>query len=163
METLKYDYKPKITAMALAMIFFGICAVVIYNSAHTNDRGLIIDGLITLDTAQATVFYWGLTAASVVMALLGLFGIVRGMTSTQTLTMDDTALRLPKSALSQKIVTIPYRDIFKMTTIQVKSQRFLRVEYAGGKVNITRSMLPSNASFDKVCETLAARVQAARV
>ncbi len=163
METLKYDYKPKITAMALAMIFFGVCAVVGWHSAQTNDRGLIIDGLITLDTGQATIFYWGLMAVSVVMAAGGLFGIVRGMTSTQTLVMDDTALRLPKSALSQKIVTVPYRDIVRMTAIQIKSQRFLRVEYAGGKVNITRSMLPSNAIFDKVCETLAARVQAVRV
>ncbi len=162
METLKYVYKPKAATMAFATVFFAVCTAILFNSAQTNDRGLIIDGLITLDTGQATLFFGALLTASAAMTVGGLFGIVMGMISTQTLTMDDKALRMPKSGLSHKIVSIAYGDIVKMTMVQVKSQRFLTIEHRGGKVSISRSMLPTNAIFDKVCNVLSERVAAAR-
>ncbi len=148
--------------MAFATLFFGVCSAIGYNSAATNDRGLIIDGAVTLDTGQATIFFWCLFGAAVAMSLGGLFVMVQGMISTQTVSMDDKALRMPKSGLSHRIVTIPYGDIVKMTVIQIKSQRFLTIEYAGGKVSISRSMLPTNATFEKVCNVLSERVAIAR-
>lgn len=162
METLKYIYKPKVMTMVFATLFFGVCSVSGYNAAATNDRGLIIDGAVTLDTGQATIFFWCLFGASIAMTLGGLFVMVQGMISTQTLTMDDTALRMPKSGLSHRIVTVAYGDIVAMNMMQVKSQRFLIIQHTGGKMTISRSMLPSHAIFDKVCNALAERVAAAR-
>lgn len=162
METLKYAYKPKVTTMILGVIFFGVCSAVLYNEAATNDRGIIIDRIITLDAWQATIFFWGLCGASVVMTLGALLGIVKGMISTHNLVMDDLTIRFPKSGLSDVLVTIPYRDISDMTMVQMRSQRWLRIAYSGKKVNLNRSMLPNNAAFDRVCTVLAERVHSAR-
>lgn len=162
METLKYAYKPKIMTMMLGVIFFGACSAVLYNEAATNDRGVIIDHIITLDTGQATLFFWCLFGASVVMTLGALLGVVKGMTSTHTLIMDDSTIRFPKSPLSDTLVTVPFRDITDMTMVQMRNQRWLRITYSGKKVNLNRSMLPNNAVFDKVCNALAERVESAR-
>jgi hypothetical protein len=162
METLKYAYKPKITTMAFGVLFFGACSVWGYHMAASNDRGLIIDGLISLDTGQATVFHWGIFAAAAMMALLGLLALVKGMTSTHALVMDETAIRFPKWGLGDRIVTIRYRDIMAMSILQVKSTRMLMIQYTGGKASIGQGMLPSPAIFDKVCDTLAERVESAR-
>jgi len=162
METLKYAYKPKVTTTIFGVIFFGACSAALYNEAATNDRGAIIDHFITLDTGQATLFFWGLFGASVAMTLGALLGVVKGMTSTNTLVMDGLTIRFPKWGLSDTLVTIPYRDITNMTMVQMRSQRWLRIEYSGKKVNLNRSMLPNNAVFDRVCAALAERVHAAR-
>ena len=162
METLKYVYKPKIVNMTLGLLLFGVGSVFAYRHAMANDRGVIINHMITLDTDQATLFYWGLFAVSVLFALGAAAGVVKGMISTQTLTMDDTTLRLPRAGLRSDMVTVAYRDITNMTMLQIRSERFLTVEYKGGKVNISRSMLPGDAIFEKVCNALAERVHAAR-
>ncbi len=162
METPKYAYKPKITTMAFGVLLFGACGVWGYQMATTNDRGLVVDGLIRLDVGLATVFLWGIFIAAVAMTVVGLLAVVKGMTSTHSLVMDDTTIRFPKWGLGNRIVTIRYADIVAMNILKVKSTRMLMIKYAGGSASIGQGMLPSPDIFNKVCDTLAERVESAR-
>jgi hypothetical protein len=162
METLSYEYKPKALNMVLAGIFFVVCALCLFQEARTNQQGLIIDGLIRLDPHNATLFYWGLAACSVVMALISLPGLYRAMTSMQKLVLNETALRVPKSGLSNTIATVSYHNITGLSLVKTRSQRILIVKHNNGKANISQSMLPSSAIFEKICRTLNERMILAR-
>ena len=56
METLRYHYRPKTWVMAPAGSFFAVCAAVLGYMVRDNDRGLLINGLISLDPGQASIF-----------------------------------------------------------------------------------------------------------
>ena len=157
MPDISYSYRPKPMAMGLAAAFFGVCGLVMGNSALTTDRGLIIDGLIRLDTGGATVFYWVIAGLSAAMTLGGILGLVRGLTSDQKLILSETQLRVPKSGLSNTLVSVNYGDIQGMTVTRVKSQVFLVIHHIRGKVTITASMLPNRAAFDEVHRVLSER------
>jgi len=148
--------------MALGIVFFGFASAVIYSHAATNDRGLIIDGLIRFETGQASLFLWCLFGASVMMTLGAVLAVVKGMTSAQTLVMDDKSIRLPKWGLGNSVVTIPYADIVAMDLLQVSRTRLLMIRYRRGKVSVGEGMLPDAAAFDRVCHALAERVASAR-
>ena len=162
MSDLSYVYKPKPVGMGLAFAFFAACALISLHSALTNEAGLIINGLIRLDPGQATIFYWGLTAAGAIMSGFGLLGFFRAFTSQQRLVLGETSLRLPKSGFSDVLVTVAYARVKDLVRQQVKSQHFLVIHHSGGKVSISASMLPSRAVFDEVCRIVTERVIQAR-
>ena len=160
METLTYIYKPRLMGMALGFVFFGACAAFGAEQAHTNVSGLIIDGFIRLDPAGATTFWWGMCGLAALMALGGLFGIYRALTSQQKLVLDAAGVRTTGAMFGDK--TVAYRDITGLNMWEYKGQRMLIVRHAGGKINVARSMLPTHEIFDKVCRVLQERVTAAR-
>lgn len=162
MDAISYSYKPRAFTMAWAALFFGACAAFGFFLARTDTRDILIDGLLVLRGHDAVVFRWAIAIVSAMMCLGGVWGVVRAMTSRQTLTLDSTGLGMPKSAFSDALVTIPYATVTGLQHIQVKSQRFLTVRHAKGKVSIARSMLPDTHAYDRVCDVLAERVGAAR-
>ena len=163
MSDLVYAYKPKPVVMALGAVFFALCAAFFANNALTNDRGLIIDGLIRLDIGQATVFYWIMLSAGAAMSLAGLVGLIRGLTSAQTLIIGATAIQVPKSPMGNNRVSVAYADIRDMVRTQVRNQVFLVIHHSRGKLTIMASMLPSRAKFEEVCQLLTERVHQAQV
>lgn len=158
MSDLSYAYKPKALSMALGLAFFAVCGVVLVNMARTNTAGLIINGLIDLGPADATLVYWGLASCSAIFCVLALLGIARGLTSAQKLTLGATGIRLPKSAFSDSLVSVDYAHIRDMERQQIKGQHFLIIHHVHGKTTVTASMLPDQAIFDKVCRTVTERV-----
>jgi len=162
MEIFRYTYKPKALHTVLAGAFFAVCGFSIIQQARTNQQGLIIDGFIRLDPHDATLFYWGLGGCSIVLVCLSLLGLYRAMTSRHELTLDETHLHMPKSGLGTTIKSVAYRDIIAMSLMKVRSQRFLTIQYPGGKVNISSSLLPDRVAFETVCNVIADRVKAAR-
>lgn len=162
METLRYDYKPKAWVMALSGLFFAGCGVVLTKVALGNDRGLIINGIIRLETRDATTFYWVLTAACVAFVVFALVGVVRGMGAPGQVVLDRTAISAPKGALNGEVVTVPLLSITDVRIMEVKSQKMLIILHPGGKLTIQRSMLPTREDFEEVVEQLAARHRALR-
>lgn len=155
-----YPYKPRPLIMLLACGFFAACAPIMANIAMTNDRDLIIDGLIRLDPGQATIVFWGLFACSIILALGGFAGFLRALTSRHVLVLGNDSFQIPKSPFASAILVVAYKDITGLTRLQIKSQHFLTVHYTGRKLNIASSMLASRATFEEVCETIAAHVKA---
>lgn len=158
----EYDYKPKWTLIVLCALFFGLAAVVLGVKAASNDRGVIINGIIELDPDGATIFYWVLCVCGVGFVAISAFLAYHRLTFHQRLAFGPAAVILPRSRWSAEDKVIAYRDISALSTARIYGQRFLYVTHAGGPSTIMASMLPSKAAFDEVCELLEDKVRAAR-
>lgn len=162
-DVLTYPYKPKPWLMLLVVIFFAACAAVLGNMAISNDRGLIINGIISMGDQGATIFYAILTLLSTGFVVAGALGVWSGVRSTRTVQLTQDAVICPKSGLSKTIITVPYENITALETSAVQKQVFLHVhhtgtDHSGGKLIIARQMFPSNDQFETFSTHLADRV-----
>ncbi|SDA27439.1 hypothetical protein [Sphingomonas sp. NFR15] len=156
METLRYPYRPKTWVMALAGLFFAVCAVVLGYTAHDNDRGLLIDGILSLDAGQASIIYWVLCALSIGFVAAGLFGVVTSLREPREVMVDRTGVTLPAGRWSSDTVTIPFASITDLRIQQVHSHKFLIIRHRAGKHSVMRSMMPSSADFEAFVEAVMA-------
>jgi hypothetical protein len=157
----EYEYKPRWKPIVLGIAFFGLAAVFLGSEAAHNDRGLVINRFIELGPEGATAFYWMLTACGVGFVVIGVLLAHHRTTYQQRLVFGTAAVTVPASRWSREVKEIVYREIWKLSTATVGSQRFLYVLYAGGRYTITAAMLPSTELFEEVCELLTAKVQEA--
>ena len=146
----EYLYKPKVLVMLLSSLFFAACGAGMAYAALTNDRGLIINGIITLSESGATVFFWVIAAVSAVFVLGGTWGIIVGLTSDRRLTITENGIRAPKSGYSKQYVTINFPDIFKVSMQTMNKQRFITLHHRTGRLSIAQSMLPDKEAFEEV-------------
>lgn len=162
METIRYDYKPKLWVIGLSGLFFAGCGVVLAKSALENDRGMIINGLITLDTGDASILLWVLTLFSVGFVLVALVGVVRALGAPQEVVLDARAITAPKSGFSRMLVTVPLLDVDNLQIVEIKSQKMLTIHHRHGKLTINRAMLPDREAFETLFATLRDRCTAVR-
>jgi hypothetical protein len=154
MQIIDYPYKPRPRTMLLVILFFGTVAGVMGNAALGNDRGLIINGIIKLETHGATIFYWWVAGLGAAFVLLGLVMLVVGLTSTARLRLTPTELSAPSRGFGRTSTTVPLADIQGLRVHAVNNQHFLDITHRNGSLTILRSCLPSTAAFDEVCEAL---------
>ena len=155
----KSPYKPKILVMLLASLFFAACSAGMAYAAVTNDRGLIINGIITLSESGATVFFWVIAAVSAVFVLGGTWGIIVGLTSDRRLTITENGLRAPKSGYSRQYVTIKFPAIVKVSMQAVNKQQFMTLHHSTGKLSIAQSMLPDKEAFEEVVRIITQKMK----
>jgi hypothetical protein len=156
-EALRYPYRPKTGLMALVVLFFGACAWGLSLAARDNDRGVVINHMLTLDPGAASVFYWALAAASVLFVLAGLYGIVQSLRAPGEVAVDAAGITLPAGRYRRGVVTIPFASITDLGIQQVQSQKFLIIKHAGGRHSVARSMMPGRAAFEELVAAVTAR------
>jgi hypothetical protein len=159
MEVLEYPYRVKFSSMLMAGGFFGLCAAGASYAAITNDRGLIINGLIELSVRGAIVFWWVVAALSLGFVVLAIAAVtVRGAPPVR---LTPTELSAPKFGFSRRPVVIPLTEVASVDIFTVQRQSFIAVATRGGKqINIARSMLPDTQAFETLHHALATRVRA---
>jgi hypothetical protein len=158
----EYDYRPRWTVIVLCALFFGAGALFFAAKANGNDRGLIINGIIELAPAGATVFYWVLAGLSLAfVAAAGTMAIVR-LTLHQRIALTDSGMTIPRSRWSAENITVPFSEIVELTKSEVHGQRFLKIAFKGGKFTLTASMLPNNEDFDEIVSTVSQGAKAFR-
>lgn len=155
MDYVEYPYKPKPGKMFAAFFFFGAGTIILAHRALTNDRGLVLNGIIHFDIDGATTFYWCITALSGAMAGLGLMLVLIGLTSNQTLSLSDEELSAPKWLLSPSNTIVPLSSILRLELKSVRNLHFLSVHHRGGKLTIQAQKLPDADAFAEVCARLA--------
>ncbi len=155
----EYPYKPRIIFVLGAVLFFGAIAAMFTNEALTNDRGLIINGIITLGPGGATIFYWVMVGACAVFVFGGLWAIIMGLTSDRRLTITEAGIRAPKGGYSKQYMSINFSDMFKVTVQSVNKQRFLTLHHKDGKLSIAQSMLPDKEAFEEVVRMVTQKVK----
>lgn len=163
---LEYPYKAKAGVMLACMAFFAACAATMAHAALTNDRGLILNGIITFGTEGATVFYWCVAAVSVLFVIVGAFGFFAGLRKPVSIRLTATELSAPKNGFTRKPTRIPLHEIVDVGVQTIQKQRFLTVHHRSGKLNLAQSMLPNSEAFEKLHAALVAgvnRVHAPRV
>lgn len=151
----RYAYRPKWTTILFGTIFFGVGAAVLFSKAKGNDRGLIIDGLITLSPDSAVVFYQVLGGLSVVFVAMCGFLLVLRLKLQQSILLTDRGLSVPRSRWSSAVTFVPFSDIVSCTRSSVSGQRFLVIDYGSGKFRLAASMLPGKADFDAISDEIA--------
>jgi hypothetical protein len=156
MTLIDHPYRPRLKGTLLGLAFFGGSAAMWTHAAIGNDRGLIIQGLIHLETAGATKFYWGMAAVSAVFVLGFLAMLASRLTSNARVTVTATELSAPRSAFARTSSVVRRADIQGLSVATVRKQRFLDVHHSGGKLTLLESCLPSDAAFNEVCEALRA-------
>lgn len=156
MQHIEHPYKPRLKGTLLGMAFFAACAAIMASAAIGNDRGLIIDGIIRLETRGATIFYWSVAGISAAFVPLFIAMLVVRLTIDARLTLSPTELSAPRSAFARENTVVRRADIAGVSLETVQKQRFLKVHHAGGTLTILNSCLPSDAAFDEVCEALRA-------
>ncbi len=157
-QEVRYPYKPKLIVFILSIAFFVACAAVLGYVAATNDRGLILNGIIKFSENGATIFYWCLAGASVLLALFGVLGLVKGITSKREVLATQEAISAPKSGVSNKIITINYSGIIDLNVQVIQKQKFLNIFYSEGKLSIPQSMLPSKKAFEELADFVVSKV-----
>jgi hypothetical protein len=158
-DTLEYPYKANPRAMFLAMAFFGACAAMMARAALTNDRGLIINGVITLETVGATRFYWCVAAVSLLFVAGGMAGLIAGRRSPRSVRLTATELSAPKHGFARQPTVIPLSEIQNVGMMTMHRQRMLTIHHARGSLTVTQSMLPGADAFDQLHDTLISRLQ----
>jgi hypothetical protein len=158
MAAMRFAYKQKTLTMALAAVFFVLCAVALFFRAASNDSGLILNGIIEMDQGSASIFYYVLAGLSAVMAAGGVFGFATSMGEPRFVVLDDTGVEIPGYA-GRKPVRIAYDAITGLQPGGAYKQRWIYVVHRGGRQAIMGSMLANAGQLDEIGDLLAARVR----
>lgn len=158
---VEFPYRPKIGKLLFGILFFGVSAFSLWHAALTNDRGLIINGIIHFDIHGATVFYSIMAALSVLFVVFALTAIISSLTSSGRLRLTDTGVHFPHG-IFQRTCKIPFSAILHLRLIQARGHRFLEIQCADRKISIIRGWLPDGA-FEQVCRIVAERTNAGQV
>ncbi len=155
MEEVRIPYKPRIFLMLLVILFFGGCAAILGFKAFENDRGMVLNGLLTFSVSGASIFYWCLSGLSVLFVLAGFWGFYNAITSRKELVLTDVSVSSPRSAISSQIITIQYDEVDFLEMQDIYRERLLTVHAKDGrKLVIAQSLLPSKDVFEHVVATV---------
>ena len=157
-HVVRYRYVPRVAPMLLALLFFGACLAFYVWRAATNDRGLIINGLIELETGGATAFFATLAVGSGGFVLVGLWAMSLRLRAPSYLVLDESSLSIP-ARLFRKAKTVPYATIRDIQLVNVQGQSMLQIATDSGKVTIAAVMLASDAQLREVGIALRDRVR----
>ena len=164
----EWAYLPRWRIIVIGFVLFTGASLLLEQLARTNTRGLVIDALILLSAANATSFYWVLSATTVIAALGAvLLAIVRVRgEGKRKIVVTRAFLMLPTSSWSNRLLTIDYRAIRSLSVRTLRKtgsvlpwqHRLLQLDCSSRKYSISSSQLPSEGDFDEICAMIAARM-----
>jgi hypothetical protein len=158
----EYGYRPKESIIFFGTLFSVSATIFFGFMARSNDRGLIINGIIKLSPWGATVFYSVLAACSLVFVLMSIAIFIHLLLYSQKIVLTAEELIVPKSRWSSKEITISYSTITEIRITEVKYQRFMKIAHRAGVSTITASMLPTKNDFDTIYLLLLERIDTVR-
>lgn len=161
-EQLEFPYKPNAWMMLAGMAFFGGCAAMMAYTALTNDRGLILNGIITFTPDGATRFYGAVAIVSVLFVLVAVAALISSFTNPTSVSLTAQELRAPKNGFARQRTAIPLDEIVDIGVQTIQRQRFMNIYHRGGKLSLSQSMLPNAEAFEKLHAALVASLQRRR-
>jgi hypothetical protein len=137
----EYAYGPTWMATILVATLFGGAAFVLASVAATNDRGLVVNGIVC-------VLGLGFAAASV-------FVLLHRCTHHQKIVLTPNFIILPKTRWSAERAQLHYDEISALSNGNVHGLRFFDVLCNDGtKFRINAALLPPTDAFDEIREEL---------
>ena len=126
------------------MLFFGLCACVLAWKATTNDRGLILNGLIYFSQAGATTFYWVLAALSTVFVAAAIWIVASTLiVGVPDIALTDQAISIPAGFPIKRPLSIPFAEITGLSRSEISGQQFLVLHTKSKKHHIVLNWLAS--------------------
>ncbi len=125
--------------------------------AQTNDRGLIIEGIIRLSPYGATIFYWcgAAVAFSIVPILLAQLPL---LFMNREIVLGDSAITVPRPWFPNRPYQIQLRDITSVKVSSYKQYIFIKIRHAGGSHTINSNYLPNQDDARTIIDWLARHV-----
>jgi hypothetical protein len=152
----EFNYSISPVKMLLPLIMFGVCAGVFFHEAVTNYRGLIINGIIKLDTQGGTIFYYVMAGLSCLFVLAAIWGIINGLTVKQKLVIYSDGLGLP---VKNETVRLYFNDMVSAQAMDIYKTRVIEfMTKDNKKYSISEIKLGSKAEFDEVSGLLFAGI-----
>lgn len=144
--------------MVPGALFFGLCAMVLFWRALTNQRGLVIEGLIHLGPSVARGFYGVLCAASLGFVAIACFLLVVHSGRAHEVVVDDSGITTPGPAWRLDARrSVKFADITEIREQKISGQHFITLMTPEHKVWIAKSHLPDGA-FDEIVAFVRERV-----
>lgn len=153
---VRYRYVPRLRPLLLATLFFGACLAFYVWRAWSNDRGLIINGLVELEAGGATIFFAVLALASAGFVAIGLWAMLIRVRGPSYLVLDETALSIP-SRVGRKPKLVAYSSMREIRLLTAQGQTMLQITTDSGKATLGGIMLASDEQLREVGEALTRR------
>lgn len=159
MKNLDYPYRQKAWATAFACLFFGAITFLMVREAMTNERGLVLNGIVHFSTHGATIFYWCVAVASGLFVAVGIPTLFVSLFSSHRLVVTDATVFAPRFGFSRQPTIVPLSSITGLDIQVAQRQRMLNIRHKTGKLTIMRSRLPNAAALDELLAALLAAVK----
>ncbi len=150
----QYDYKPKWTTVWLGGGFFGLCAALFVYLALTNERRLVIGGLVNLSPSGARVFWWALAVLSSAFVLAAALIAYIRLTTVQRIAVSADGMLFPAGRWTSRESHVPFASITAVKRLEVHGQTFLYIYANGLRYTVVRNMLPGKGDFDDIVAIL---------
>jgi len=154
----QYDYKPKWSTVIFAGGFFGLCTALFVYLGVTNDRGLVINGLIHLSPSGAKVFYGALALASFAFVLGAVFIAYVRLTTAQRIAITADGILFPAGRRTSRECHVRFESITDLKQSEIHGQIFLYVYADGLRYTVVKNMLPTKGDFDDIVSVLETRM-----
>jgi hypothetical protein len=158
LNDISYPYKPPSGMMAIGIVLFLALGLYIGQRALTNDRELVLNGIIHIGQDGASVFFASLAALMALGLLIMLKGLYKAIFSTQRVTLSASAITSPPSGISSRIKTVKLINVRQVNMKTIQKQRRLCITHTNGELNIHESCLPGPSAFDALCRAFAERM-----
>ncbi|MDP1579650.1 MAG: hypothetical protein Q8M02_05195 [Candidatus Didemnitutus sp.] len=149
-----FPYRAKTTPMLLAGLFFGVCAAWFLHLWSTNDRGLVLNGIIELGAVGAGRFYAGLAVTSTLFVIAAIAALLHGAAKKTVLVLAPDHLLIPRGFWRPTVQRVAFTDITGAALQEVAGQKTLLLTTNNGRAAITRSMLSPESAFDRIIEVV---------
>lgn len=86
--------------------------------------------------------------------LMMVLGLVASFAPARVIDLQEDVARLPKSALSARVVEVPYHRIYGLEVQHLGRQQILRILHVGGKISLTSMALHDRTAFEQIVSVL---------
>jgi hypothetical protein len=147
---------------ALGAVMFTGCALLLAHEAETNDRGLIINGIIHLDPGGADAFYAVLAALSTAFVVVAILGI-RALHARKVfrVVIGKKAVTLPATFRAWEAAPPPddkirYEDL---VSIALSPNHLKIVRRDGGPVLLAKHFVPDGLTLRELSDRIMSRAR----
>jgi hypothetical protein len=137
---------------------FGVFTALGSYAALSNDRGLTINGLISLGQTGATIFWWciaGICGSFCLLAiLLPAWWAFRG----ERVVLSEDSIRVPTSLFKRDVTLIRFDDLVGVGETIISRQRMLNIAHRKGQYTIPANMVSAEA-YESIRDALVEAVK----
>ncbi len=161
---LKFEYSVKTWMIILGVLVFSSASYFFAHLAINNDRGLLINGIIHLNSIGASVLYASVGAISALYVPLGILSAYRLIYNKKPkLSLYENHIFIPPIGLTPER-TIPYHSILAFFETRMYGHRILEIQVNEGKVaRISGTHLSKSEDFDRIVRELRLKTDSVEV
>lgn len=154
----RYSHDFKFWYLFVGLLIFGGFLASSIRTVLTNQRGLIINGVIKLGPTGATIFYFCETVLFGLMSLLLLCLIIRRVVNPHFVVMNSTGLTFLEGFLKPRRNRVQFQEIQAVVQKQPLSggARTLLIQTVGRQYKIDESRLPSRRDYEQILASVRA-------